>query len=225
VRRRWLIAGVAVLALGAAAGAWSALRQRAPAAPEGAALERLGDYGRVPPFRLIERSGRPVTREDLRGLVWVVDFFYTACTETCPTQSLELARLAREFADASDLRLVSISVDPAHDTPEVLRRYAARYGADARWWFLTGERRAIYCLAREGFRLAVTDPAQPAPPDCAAAWGPPRAWAAHGSGGLVMHSARVALVDRRARIRAYHLATDPASMVALRANLRAVLAE
>jgi hypothetical protein len=74
-----------------------------------------------------------VTRDDLRGRVWVADFIYTECTETCPTQSLQFAQLQREFQDAADLRLVSITVDPVHDTPEVLRRYAERYGATDRW--------------------------------------------------------------------------------------------
>ncbi|HXG02703.1 MAG TPA: SCO family protein, partial [Candidatus Binatia bacterium] len=71
-------------------------------AGDSGALEQLGRYGEVPPFSLTERSGRRVTRDDLRGTVWVVDFIYTECTDTCPTQSLELARLQREFAEAPD---------------------------------------------------------------------------------------------------------------------------
>lgn len=188
-------------------------------------LEQLGRYGEVPSFTLTERSGRRLTRDDLLGSVWVVDFIYTECSDSCPTQSLQLAQLQREFSAAPDLRLVSITVDPAHDTPEVLRAYADRYGAGERWWFLTGEKRAIYCLAREGFRLGVTDPRSADVPDCApVSWlAPSVAWASHGSQGIVMHSARVALVDRLGQIRAYHLATDPDSMVRLRANLRRLL--
>ncbi|OLC34259.1 MAG: hypothetical protein AUH81_12650 [Candidatus Rokubacteria bacterium 13_1_40CM_4_69_5] len=217
-----VIAGSA-LVVGAAA-TWLA-RRTAPAASE-ATLEALGTYGVVPSFTLTERSGRRVSRDDLRGLVWVVDFIYTECTETCPTQSLQLARLQREFQDAADLRLVSITVDPEHDTPEVLARYAVRYGAGDRWWFLTGDKRDIYCLAQQGFHLGVVDPAAPAPPSCGQAlgFGPARAWASHGSKGLVMHSARAVVVDGAARIRAYHLATDAESMARLRTNLRRLLA-
>ncbi|HEV8439512.1 MAG TPA: SCO family protein [Methylomirabilota bacterium] len=190
-----------------------------------ATLEDLGDYGEVPPFTLIERSGRRVTRADLRRLISVVDFIYTECKETCPTQSLQFARLQQEFVGAADLRFVSITVDPAHDTVEVLRRYAERYGAGDRWWFLTGDKRDIYCLARHGFRLGVTDPAAPDQPACGQVFslGPASAWASHGSGGLIMHSARLALVDRRGHIRAYHLATDTESITRLRANLRELL--
>lgn len=190
-------------------------------------LERLDVYGQVPRFSLTERSGRRIGLEDLRGLVWVANFIYTECTETCPTQSLEISRLQAELADSADLRLVSITVDPKHDTPEVLRRYADRYGATDRWLFLTGGKREIYCLAKQGFRLAVEDPAAGEPIECGVAFrlGPVPAWASHGSGGLIMHSARLVLVDRAARIRAYHLATDPESLKSLRTNARRLLAE
>lgn len=215
----------AILVAGVGATAWWA--RRATQAPAGPALEQLGDYGAVPPFVLTERSGRRVTLDDLHGLVWVADFIYTECTETCPTQSLQFAGLQREFAQAGNLRLVSITVDPLHDTPAVLRRYAERYGGGDRWWFLTGDKRDIYCLAHDGFRLAVVDPGDASPPACGRtlSFGPAPAWASHGSGGLVMHSARAVLVDRAGVIRAYHLATEPESMTRLRANLRALLAE
>jgi cytochrome oxidase Cu insertion factor (SCO1/SenC/PrrC family) len=222
----WLIGGLVVAHTVAAAGAvtWWAVGRAVPA-PDGN-LETLGVYGTVPPFSLTERSGRPITREDLRGLVWVVDFIYTECTETCPLQSLEFARLQHDFGRAADLRLVSITVDPEHDTTEVLRAYAGRYGADDRWWFLTGDKRGIACLAQEGFRLGVVDPAAPTAPECrkAIGLGPAPAWASHGSGGLVMHSARVVLVDRAGVIRAYHPTTDAESMGRLHANLRQLLA-
>jgi protein SCO1/2 len=226
LRTALLIAGVIALhalMVGAAAIWW--VHRSAPAASE-ATLEALGTYGVVPPFTLTERSGGRVSRDDLRGLVWVVDFIYTECTETCPLQSIQLARLQREFQDATDLRFVSITVDPEHDTPEILARYAARYGAGDRWWFLTGDKRDIYCLAEQGFHLGVVDPAAPAQPSCGPtlSFGPARAWANHGSKGLVMHSARVVLVDGAAAIRAYHLATDEESMHRLRANLRRLLA-
>ncbi len=201
------------------------IARRDPSSAAATDLERLGNYGEVPFFALTERSGRQVTRDDLRGSVWVLDFIYTECTETCPTQSLAFAQLQREFAPDSSFRLVSITVDPAHDTPTVLRTYAERYGAAERWWFLTGDQREIHCLARNGLHLAVTDPRSSGAPDCGVtSWlAPGAAWATHGSQGLVMHSARLVLVDRHGRIRAYHLATDPDSLARLRANVRRVL--
>ena len=191
------------------------------------ALEALGLYGDVPDFALTERSGRPVTRADLLGKVWLATFIYTQCTETCPLQSARVARLQAEFAAEPDLLLVSITVDPERDTPVALAVYAERYGADpARWWFLTGAKRAIYRLATEGFRLGVVDPDDPPRTGGIFRWlGPVPAFASHGSNGLVMHSSRFVLVDRRARIRAYHLPDDDASFGRLRQNLRTLLRE
>jgi protein SCO1/2 len=236
-RKRLVLAVVAIhlVAAGLVAAPRLLSYARGPGSGE-TTLETLDVYGQVPAFSLVERSGRRIGPAALRGQVWMANFIYTKCTETCPTQSLEVARLQAEFADASDLRFLSITVDPQHDTREVLAAYAERYRADPeRWLFLTGDKREIYCLAR-GLNLGVVDPADPSPPACggvAAAPGgamrawltPAAAWASHGSEGLIIHSARLVLVDRVGRVRAYHLAGDEASLERLRANLRTLLAE
>lgn len=199
--------------------------------PEGA-LERPEVYGQVPDFSLTERSGRRVALADLLGKVWVVNFFYTECTETCPLQSAHMARLQTEFADEPDVRLVSISVDPEHDTPEVLSAYATRYRADPRrWLFLTGPKDAIYRLAIEGFRLGVVEPGEKAQrsPEEAWAWlGPPSAWAhpvPNAERKPLIHSSRFVLVDRQARIRGYYQGTDWESLERLKVNLEVLLRE
>jgi protein SCO1/2 len=218
---------LALLASGGAAWWLSRPAERGGGGPS--TLEALGRYGEVPDFALTERSRRPVHRADLVGTVWIASFVYTQCTETCPLQTAQMARLQGEFAGAPELRLVSITVDPERDTPAALSAYAEKHGADpARWLFLTGDKRAIYRLAKEGFRLGVVDPDDPAPARQGrlSRWlAPPAAWAAHGSKGLVMHSPRLVLVDRRATIRAYHVLDDPASLDRLSANLRALLSE
>ena len=144
--------------LGAAVWAWqiwdsgSSQRDTRP-------LEGLKVFGTVPDFSLIQRDGRRVTLADLRGKVWIANFIYTHCTDTCPLQSAQMARLQEELKTEPDFRLVSITVDPEQDTPEVLSEYAARFSANRdRWLFLTGEKRALYALAVEGFRLGVADP-------------------------------------------------------------------
>ena len=227
--RSRLVVAIAVSATVLVVAAVAGWRTMQPPATDAAAtsLERLDDYGVVPAFTLTERSGRMVTRDELAGLVWIADFIYTECTETCPAQSLQFARLQHEFSQADRVRFVSVTVDPAHDTPDVLRRYAARYGATDRWWFLTGDKQEIYCLAQKGFRLSVVDPAAASPPSCGVAFpfGASRAWASHGSKGLIMHSARFVVIDGRGHIRAYHLATDPESVAKLPTNIRALVGE
>ncbi len=189
-------------------------------------LETLGVYGEVPDFRLTERSGRPAGRVDLLGKVWIANFIYTHCTETCPVQTARLARLQPEFAGEGDLRFVSITVDPQHDTVAALRSYAEQYGADPeRWLFLTGEKREIYRLAKEGFHLGVVDPDDPGQAAGRLRWlEPASAFATHGSKGLIMHSSRFVLVDRQARVRAYHHPDDE-SLARLRRNVTVLLRE
>jgi protein SCO1/2 len=222
----WLGVTCAILAI-AIVAAVAVHASRLSSRPEEVSLERLGQYGRVPAFSLTERSGRRIGRDDLLGHVALIDFIYTECTETCPTQSGRFAQLQKRFAGARNLRLVSITVDPQHDTPEVLTHYAARYGADERWWFLTGDQRDIYCLARDGFHLSVVDSSMEYRSNCGSAWrfGPAPAWAHHGSKGLIMHSARVVLVDRQGKIRAYHLTTDIDAGEKLESNLGILLGE
>ncbi|MBI3325391.1 MAG: SCO family protein [Nitrospinae bacterium] len=169
-------------------------------------LERLDSYRQVPDFALIERSGRSVTLADLRGRVWVVNFIYTRCTDTCPTQNLELSSLQGEFRTEPDFRLVSITADSERDTSEVLAQYAQRFGADPeRWLFLSGPKRAIYRLAANGFQLSAV--------------------AIPGSKGVVIHSSLLVLVDRQSRIRAYHQSTERESLQRLRQNLQRLLRE
>jgi cytochrome oxidase Cu insertion factor (SCO1/SenC/PrrC family) len=223
--RRPILLGLAAVVIAGtlAAASWALLASRGDRGP--ASADALGFFGEAPDFSLTERSGRRVTRADLLGKVWIANFIYTQCAETCPLQSARLARLQAEFAGEEALRLVSITVDPERDTPAVLARYAERYRADpVRWLFLTGDKRAIYRLAQEGFRLGVVDPDDQARGRAPGRWvAPTAARASHGSNGLILPSPRLVLVDRQARIRAYHRPDDEESLERLRQNLTLVL--
>lgn len=111
----------------------------------------------VPDFKLTTQQNKPLTRADLAGKVWVADFFYASCPGPCPMMQSRLAEIHRATNGQADVALVSISTDPAKDTPEVLREYAARFKADERWSFVTGDKDAIYDLANSGFKLTVTN--------------------------------------------------------------------
>jgi protein SCO1/2 len=93
---------------------------------------RLPVYGSVPDFLLIERSGQPLTQIDLAGRIWIADFIFTCCPGVSPLLTSRMARLqaALHNTNGEPVRLVSFSVDPEWDTPETLRQYADRYGAD-----------------------------------------------------------------------------------------------
>ena len=201
-------------------------------------LQRLGD---VPEFVLLERSGQPVTKAHLLGKVWIANVIFTRCAEECPLMSSHMARLQDAFAAEPDVRLVSITVDPEYDTPEVLAQYAQRFAAKPqRWWFLTGNKAVIYRLVREGFYLGLVDPADApqssAVPDTGGhAWAvarfltPGPALAHHGEHTLdqarraITHNTRFVLVDRQGQIRHYYDSTDQDALRRLQRDVRRVL--
>ncbi len=229
------------------AGTWSLLRGGlAGRMPGAGGSPRLPVYGSVPDFSLTERSGRWVGGSELRGKVWIANFIYTHCSDTCPLQSGQMARFQAEFAAEGDVRLVSITVDPERDTPEVLSRYADRFGAAlGGWLFLTGEKEAIHRLAREAFRLGVVEPGEVGESPLDEAFPPLRLpdREARGRVGarifsqasalahpghavqLMMHSSRFVLVDRVSRIRGYYDSRDEESLRRLRQHVRALLRE
>ncbi|HET9225072.1 MAG TPA: SCO family protein [Thermoanaerobaculia bacterium] len=192
--RRKLIWGFLVVALLAVAAATAFQWLRRP--------EPLPVYGQLPEFSLVNRDGRTIRLVDLEGKAWVADFVFTRCPASCPMMSARMARLERDLPEDLAVRLVSISVDPGHDTPEVLDAYAERFQAPDRWLFLTGEKEAVRSLCVEGFKLGLD--MEPAP-----GMGPEP----------ILHSTRFVLVDGEGRIRGYYEAFDESSMEKLRKDL------
>jgi len=121
------------------------------APPGGPRYDRSVERYEVPDVTLVDQEGRPVrAREALGGPGPVIlDFIYGTCTTICPVLSAGFASLQRRLGDESDrVRLVSISIDPEHDTPEVTRAYLERYRARPGWDFLTGSREDVDALMR-----------------------------------------------------------------------------
>ncbi len=173
-------------------------------------LEGLGNFGTVPDFSLIERSGKRLELSDLQGKIWIANFIYTTCTDTCPLQSAEMAKLQAHLRQRTNVRLVSISVDPERDTPQVLSRYADRFKADpSLWLFLTGERGELYRLAQEGFHLSAVPVSAPSA----------------SNGDTVIHSSRFVLVDTKKQIRGYYDSTDREALRRLKQDLKTLLQE
>ena len=160
--------------------------------------------GIVPDFELTERSGRTIEKSDLLGSVWVASFIFTRCATSCPMAVTQLAGLQSDLPE--QVRLVSITVDPEHDSPQVLAEFAERVGANVdRWLFLTGEKSFIYRSIREGFHLSVQENDDAAP------------------GWEVTHSPRFALVDTKGRIRGYYESSDQQDLERLRADVHRLL--
>src|SRR6266403_2078304 len=163
----------------------------------------LQKFYALPDFSLTDQTDKTVTLNDLKGRVWVADFIFTNCGGTCPMMTEEMRKLQDVLPP--EIRMVSFTVDPSRDTAEVLAKYAQKFGADEnRWWFLTGERQALYDLSIKGFKLALED-----------------------TGGTrtepITHSTRFALVDRQGMIRGYYGGTEDEELKRLSADARKLL--
>lgn len=208
----WGLAAIALVAFGAQA-VWNWQR----GGSHEKVLEGLKVYGTVPDFSLTERSGRKITLSDLKGKVWVALFFYTECRDICPLIVPQMGLLHLEYKTdpefRSEVRFVSITVDPERDTPQVLAKFADRFSANPDLWlFLTGDKAAIYRLTQEGFKVGMGEQENP-----------PEVTEKTGEEKEIFHSSRLILVDRKAQIRGYYSGIEAEAMVRLRKDLRKLL--
>lgn len=165
----------------------------------------LDSLGAIPGFRLTNQNGQPFGSAELKGKIWIADFVFTSCPGPCPVISSRMAEMQKPL-EKTDVHLVSFSVDPETDTPEVLRDYAQRLRArEGRWDFLTGDTSAIYSLTQNGFKLAVSDGASEL--------------------GQPVHSTRAVLVDRKGAIRGYYDMMAPDGVTKLLADASHLLRE
>lgn len=157
--------------------------------------------GSVPSFALVERNGSGVRREDLLGKVWVASFIFTRCEGVCPMLNKKMEELQTEFGKDPHFRMVSFSVDPENDTPEVLAEYAPRFHASPSWLFLTGERSELKDLLQNGFHVMMPG-------------------FETRDVGMITHSNKFVLVDRNGVIRGlYDGDEDAESWLRLRRHL------
>lgn len=168
--------------------------------PIGKARIEQGEALDVGSFVFLERAGKPLSNEDLKGKVWVGALIFTNCTGICMPMCVEMARLQDEFKDEPDFRIVATTVDPDRDTAEVLDKFGKSYGADPdRWYFLTGKKEDIRTFAVKGLRIPWNDEEE------------------------VAHSPDFVLVDREGKIRDYFRQLEPDQMKRMREAIRDVL--
>ena len=103
-------------------------------------MKPLPVLGVIPRFQLLAQTGSAFDSRTLDGHIWIANFIYTTCDGPCPMMSRQMRGIQNSTSSSPDVKLVSFTVDPARDTPEVLAKYAQTLKADpARWYFLTGE--------------------------------------------------------------------------------------
>jgi protein SCO1 len=144
---------------------------------------------RIAGFELINQEGKKVTEKDLENKLYVADFFFTTCPSICPAMSSQMKRIHDQFIDDDDIMLVSHTVMPETDTPEVLAAYAEQYNAlNHKWQFLTGDKKSIYRLARQSYFAVITE--------------------GNGDENDFIHTENLILIDKEKRIRGFYDGTD-----------------
>lgn len=139
----------------------------------------------------------PFDRRAMLGRVWVADFIFTRCSGPCPMLSANMQALQSRLPKS--VGLVSFTVDPDHDSPEVLSVYARKFSADPqRWFFVTGDKAALLRLFRDGFQTAYDQDAA----------------------GNISHATTFVLVDAQARLVRYYDGLDPASIDRIAADVK-----
>ena len=140
---------------------------------------QLPKLGSIPSFEFTDSDGNLISQEDLSGKIWVADFIFTTCTMACPVMTGNMNLIHKAFKNNDKVRIVSISVYPEYDTPEILKEYASRYNANTnRWHFLTGPEENVKLVIKNGFKMGDYE-------------------------DIIFHSEKFALVDQNGNIRGY----------------------
>jgi protein SCO1 len=160
---------------------------------------KVESLGAVPDFTLTDQTGAEFSSAtQLHNVDWIADFIYTTCPGPCPRMSAQMHEVERQLADVEGVKLVSFTVDPAHDTPPVLAEYAQRFGAKPGvWFFLTGPKQTLQHLSRDAFKLGDVS-------------------------GNLEHSTRFVLIDRKSQIRGYYLTSEADAIARLVADTKAL---
>ena len=140
-------------------------------------------YHTIAPFVFVNQMGDSIRNEDVMGKVYVADFFFTTCPTICPIMKKEMLRVNEQFKTNPDFKILSHSIDPTHDTQEVLKDYAEKLGIEdaSTWNFLTGDQEKIFEMGQTSYlTTAMADQQEP---------------------GGFLHSGAFLLIDQQGRIR------------------------
>lgn len=165
---------------------------------------------RIGEFNLINQDGENITLADVKGKVFVAEYFFTTCMTICPKMTEQMTRVQAAFRNNENVKMLSFTVNPDYDDVDILKEYSEKYNALAgQWHFLTGTKEELYGLARKSF--FVLKPAE------AANLGD--------AGSDFIHTNNFVLVDRQLRIRGYYDGTSPDEVSELIADIQLLLKE
>ena len=172
--------------------------------------------GKAPSYTLVDQNGKPFSSDALKGKVHVLELFFSTCPTICPIMNQNMLKIEQKFFVNPDFAIVSITINPENDTPQVLKQHAEAIGVkSSQWHFLTGEKDDIHKLANTGFNIYAGENAK--------------------ANGGFEHSGLFALIDRDGNIRCrkddfgnpilYYDGTEPAGVEAIMQDIKILLDE
>lgn len=181
-------------------------KSKEPVLPFYGPQAEAGEPHYVSSFKLIDQNNQTITQELYKDKIYVADFFFTTCLGICPIMTEGMLKVYHKYENNSDILFLSHTVDPEHDTPEVLNKYAHnRSIRNDKWHFVTGDKKQIYDLARYSYLVDATE-GDAGPND-------------------FVHTENFALVDSEGRIRGYYDGTDSVEVNKLIDDIQLLLSE
>lgn len=163
-------------------------------------------YHTIPDFSFTNQKGEEITPEDFKDKIYVADFFFTTCPSICPVMKTQMLRVYEAYKGNEKVAILSHTIDPKHDTVEVLKDFAERLGVTGTQWnFVTGDKKEIYKIAQESYMVSALED-EDAP------------------GGIV-HSGHFLLIDSKRRVRGAYDGTDEESVDKLIKDIHILLNE
>jgi protein SCO1/2 len=163
-------------------------------------------YHTIPDFSFTNQDGKEVTQETFRNKIYIADFFFTTCPTICPIMKTQMLRVYEKYKDNEEVMILSHTIDPKHDSVEVLHEFADRLGVSSdTWHFVTGEQDAIYDIGQNSYMVTSReDPDEP---------------------GGFLHSGAFLIIDKERRIRGIYDGTKPDKVDLLMEDIDKLLRE
>ena len=158
----------------------------------------------VPDFLFIDQNNKKVTLQLFRNKIWVTDFFFTTCEGICPVMKTNMKQVLDSFRNNPEIKFLSHTVHPEYDSVPILKKFSQNYGMnDGQWYFVTGDKKAIYDQARYAYFIA-EESNSPIKED-------------------FVHSQLFALIDHNGKIRGYYDGTDSVAIQKLVKDIKFLL--
>jgi len=163
-------------------------------------------YSTIPPFSFVNQDGDTVSEKMIEGKIYITDFFFTTCPTICPVMKRQMIKVFNDIKGKPDVMILSHSIDPEHDTPQVLKKYAQDLGIEGKQWqFLTGQKEKIYEIGQQSYLATAKE-------DKSA------------EGGYI-HSGAFILVDKEKRVRGMYDGTTEEGTQKLIADIKVLQEE